>query len=185
MMRTHHPLVGQALPDTATRVTMRPVDDCARFILRIDPQQLATTAIIWGSDLPVSIGGIVAYGDRIAACIGPDEWLLLAPLADQDAIEHAFAHLYQTTIHSLVDVGHREVGIAIEGPDAVLALQTSIAFDVGAMPVGSGCRTIIDRVQIILLRLGEDQFRVEVWHSFADHVWTLLAGICSEIELGY
>ena len=184
-MHTHHPLVGRALPDTATRVAIRPVDDCARFILRIDPQQLATTAIIWGSDLPASIGGLVAHGDRIAACIGPDEWLLLAPLADQDAIEHAFAHLYQTTIHSLVDVGHREVGIAIEGPDAVLALQTSIAFDVGAMPVGSGCRTIIDRVQIILLRLGEDQFRVEVWHSFADHVWTLLAGICSEIELGY
>lgn len=185
MMHTHHPLVGRALLDTATRVTIRPADDCARFILRIDPQQLATTAIIWAAALPDAVGGLVAHGDRIAACIGPDEWYLIAPLPEQDAIEHAFTHLYQTTIHSLVDVGHREVGIAIEGPDAVLALQTSIAFDVGAMPVGSGCRTIIDRVQIILLRLGEDRFRLEVWHSFADHVWTLLAGICNEIELGY
>ena len=85
--------------------------------------------------------------------------------------------------HRNVD-GLTHAGIAVEGHDAVLALQASIAFDIAAMPVGSGCRTIIDRVQIILLREAGESFRVEVWHSFSDHVWNLLAGICREIELG-
>ena len=184
MMHNHHPLVERALAGPSTRVNIRPIEDCARFILRIDPQNLAVVPPVWGSALPTVVGGLVSNGGRMAACIGPDEYYLIAPIAEQDAIENAFAQLYTTTIHSLVDVGHREVGIAVEGPDAALALQASIAFDVGAMAVGSACRTIIDRVQIILLREAQDRFRLEVWHSFADHVWTLLAGICDEIELG-
>jgi len=184
MMQTHHPLVGRALPGAQARVTLRPVEDCARFILRIDPQNLGAASLVWGASLPPTIGGLVSASGRIAACIGPDEWYLIAPLGEPDAIEGAFAELYGATTHSLVDIGHREVGIAIEGPEAVQALQASIAFDIAAMPVASGCRTIIDKVQIILLREAEDRFRIEVWHSFADHVWTLLAGICREIELG-
>ncbi|SFC12976.1 sarcosine oxidase subunit gamma [Devosia psychrophila] len=183
-MHTHHPLVGRALAGPHARVNMRPVEDCARFILRIDPQNLAAASTIWGGNLPPTTGGLVSASGRIATCIGPDEWYLIAPLAEQDAIESAFGELYATTIHSLVDVGHREVGITVEGPEAVLALQATIAFDIAAMPVGSGCRTIIDKAQIILLRQGPDSFRIEVWHSFADHVWNLLAGICREIELG-
>ena len=184
MMHNHHPLTGRVLSDPQSRVTIRPVQDCARFVLRIDPQNLAAASKAWGANLPPAISGLVSDAGRIATCIGPDEWYLVAPLADHDAIESAFAELYATSIHSLVDVGHREVGIAVEGPEAVLALQASIAFDVAAMPIGSGCRTIIDKAQIILLRQGQDAFRVEVWHSFSDHVWNLLAGICREIELG-
>lgn len=185
MMHNHHPLAGRqlSLPRNA-RVTIRPIDDCARFILRIDSQDLAAASNVWGASLPPTIGSFVSASGRIAACIGPDEWFLIAPLGDQDTIERAFAELYATTIHSLVDVGHREVGIAVEGPEAAAALQSSIAFEVTSMPVGGACRTIIDRVQIILFREAEDRFRVEVWHSFADHVWHLLAGICREIELG-
>jgi sarcosine oxidase subunit gamma len=185
MMHNHHPLVGRQLSGPQHGgLTIRPVEDCARFILRINPQDLSAASSIWDADLPAIIGGLVSAAGRIATCIGPDEWYLIAPLAEQEAIETAFAGLYTTTIHSLVDVGHREVGIAVEGPQAVLALQSCIAFEIGAMPVGSGCRTIIDKAQIILLREADDRFRIEVWHSFADHVWHLLAGISREIELG-
>lgn len=185
MFQERHPLIGRKLT-AANRapVSIHSVDNCARFNLRIAPENLAAASGIWGASLPATIGEFAASSGRIAACIGPDEWFLIAPLADQDAIEAAFADLYRTTIHSLVDVGHREVGIVVEGHEAANALQSSIAADINAMPVGSARRTIIDRVQIILIREAEDRFRVEVWHSFADHVWHLLAGICREYELG-
>jgi sarcosine oxidase subunit gamma len=184
MMQEHHPLVGRQLATGNAPVTIRPVENVARFNLRIDPANLAAASAVWGSALPATIGGLVSSGGRLAACIGPDEWFLIAPLGEQGAIEAGFAALYATTIHSLVDIGHREVGIAVEGPAAADALQSSIAFEVGAMAVGEARRTIIDRVQIILLREAETRFRVEVWHSFSDHVWHLLAGICREYELG-
>jgi sarcosine oxidase subunit gamma len=185
MMHHHHPLVGRRVSGVQhARLDIHPHEDCARFILRTAPQTLATASRVWGADLPEKIGGLVSSSGRIATCLGPDEWYLLAPLAQQEAIEREFEQLYATAVHSLVDVGHREVGIAVEGADAVLALQSCIAFDIGTMPIGSGCRTVMDKAQIILLRETEDRFRVEVWHSFADHVWHLLQGISHELELG-
>ncbi|RIY03668.1 sarcosine oxidase [Aureimonas flava] len=183
MFQERHPLVGRNLSG-AGPVSIRPIENCARFNLRVAPADLAAAAAAWGAPLPSAIGTFAAASGRIAACIGPDEWYLIAPTGDGDAIVAAFADLYAITVHSLVDIGHREVGIAVEGPEAAKALQSSIAADVAAMPVGGARRTIIDRVQIILLREAEDRFRIEVWHSFADHVWHLLAAIRREFELG-
>jgi sarcosine oxidase, subunit gamma len=185
MFQERHPLIGRKLA-SANRapVSIHSIDNSTRFSLRIAPADLAGASGVWGAPLPPTIGEFTASAGRIAACIGPDEWYLIAPLGDQDAIEASFADFYKTTVHSLVDVGHREVGIAVEGPEAANALQSCIAADINAMPVGSARRTIIDRVQIILIHEAEDRFHIEVWHSFADHVWHLLAGICREFELG-
>ena len=95
-----------------------------------------------------------------------------------------FAALYATCPHSLVDVGHREIGIAVEGAAAVLALRSACAFDLETMPSGTGMRTIFDKAQIILIRHDENRFRIEVWRSFADHVWGLLQAASREISLG-
>jgi sarcosine oxidase subunit gamma len=88
------------------------------------------------------------------------------------------------TPHSLVDISHREVGILVEGEAALLALRSAIAFDVEAMPVGTGCRTVFDKAQIILIRETENRFRIEVWRSFADHVRHILHAVSREIALG-
>jgi sarcosine oxidase subunit gamma len=82
-----------------------------------------------------------------------------------------------------VDLGHREVGIEIDGADAVLALQSAIPFDVEAIAIPSGCRTIFGKVQIVLVREAEHHFRVEVWRTFADRVWGVLQAASREIEL--
>ena len=119
----------------------------------------------------------------MAIRLGPDEWYLLAAPAEGEAIAARFAELYAATPHSLVDVSHREVGIEVEGSEALLALRSAIAFDIEAMPVGTGCRTLFDKAQIILIREAEDRFRIEVWRSFADHVWGILEAASREIEL--
>jgi sarcosine oxidase subunit gamma len=185
MMEILHPLANREMTGRdATLRSIHPAADCSRFMLRIRPDDLAVASSIWGTRLPGTIGGVTISSGRMAACIGPDEWFLLAPLSEQDAIEPAFASVYSTTLNSLVDISHREVGIEVSGRDAVLALQSVIAFDVGAMPAPGGCRTLMDKVQIILLREAEDRFRIEVWNSFSDHVWHLLHGIYDELKIG-
>jgi heterotetrameric sarcosine oxidase gamma subunit len=56
--------------------------------------------------------------------------------------------------------------------------------DLDALPVGAGVRTLLDSVQVVLLREGEDQFRLEVWRSFAPHLRALLDLGLREIEAG-
>jgi sarcosine oxidase subunit gamma len=184
MMQEHHPLLGREIAvRTATPLSIRAAVDIARFSLRIDPAQLTQASKAFGLDLPAKIGGVTTSGDKSAACLGPDEWHLRAPLSAQASVEAAFADLYAAVPHSLVDVGHREVGIEIEGAAAMLALRSAIPFDIDAMPVPSGCRTIFDKTQIVLVREAADRFRIEVWRSFADHVWGVLQAVSREIEL--
>ncbi|MGV6873163.1 sarcosine oxidase subunit gamma [Pseudochelatococcus sp. B33] len=184
MIPQHHPLIGREISiRKAIPLVIRAAPDNTRFSLRIDPLDVAKASAAFGLDLPTTIGDVATAGGKIAVSIGPDEWHLIAPLVAQEAIENAFAELYAQVPHSLVDIGHREVGIDIEGADAVLVLQSAIAFDVGQMPFPSGRRTIFDRAQIVLVREADHRFRIEVWRSFADHVWGLLQAASREIQL--
>lgn len=184
MLHEHHPLIGRETAIvTATPLSIRVAPDAARFCLRIDPAEIDAASKAFGLKLPAKIGDLAISGEKRAVCLGPDEWYLMAPLAEQDAIEAAFAGLYAQALHSLVDIGHREVGIEVEGAAALLALRSAIAFDIEAMPVGTGCRTIFDKAQIVLIRETEQRFRIEVWRSFADHVWGILEAAGCEIAL--
>jgi sarcosine oxidase subunit gamma len=184
MLHEHHPLIGREIAMRhAAPLSIRVAADAARFSLRIDPAGIDGASKAFGLTLPARIGGLSLSGEKRAVCLGPDEWYLMAPLAEQDAVEAAFADLYPSATHSLVDISHREVGIEVEGAAAMLALRSAIAFDIEAMPVGTGCRTIFDRAQIVLLRETEQRFRIEVWRTFADHVWGLLEAAGREISL--
>jgi sarcosine oxidase subunit gamma len=158
-------------------------NDCARFNLRIAPENLALASKAFGCELPATIGETAASNGRMALCLGPDEWQLLAPLAESDAIEAQFSALYSDCQHSLVDVSHREIGISISGSAATLALRSACPLDLDKIPVGSATRTIFDKAQIVLIRQGQDSFRIEVWQSFADHVWGILQAAGREIAL--
>ncbi len=184
MMHEHHPLVGREIAVRNTSpLNVRVAADGARFNLRIDPAHAAKAAKAFGLALPAKTGEVSLSAGRLAIRLGPDEWHLLAPLAELAAIEGAFAALYEKVPHSLVDVSHREVGIEVEGVAAVLALQSAVPFDIEAMPVGTGCRTIFDKAQIVLVHETPERFRIEVWRSFADHVWGILQAASREIAL--
>ena len=83
----------------------------------------------------------------------------------------------------LVYVSHREIGITVEGPAATLVLSALRAPNLEAMPDGSATRTILDKAQAVLVKHDAQRYRIEVWQSFADHVWTLLAAVSNEIRL--
>ena len=185
MMHAHHPLDGNVITlRNPVALTIRLLADRARFSLRVDPDRRDAASDVLRLNLPGVIGGMVSAGKKTAVCLGPDEWYLTATAADKPEIEAGFAALYAQEPHSLVDVGHREVSIGIEGRKAALALQSAIAFDVQAMKIGTGCRTIFDgKAQIILLRHASDHFQIEVWHSFSEHVWQFLQAVTREIEL--
>ena len=176
--------IGERTRSNAAALSIRVAADCARLSLRIEETSVFRAAEAFGCALPGRIGEVSVSMDRLAIRLGPDEWHLMAPLEDLDAIEQAFAEIYRECPHSLVDISHREVGIDIEGEMAALALCSGIAFDVETMPVGTGCRTIFDKAQIILIREAEDRFRIEVWRSFADHVQGILQAAAREIEMG-
>ena len=165
------------------RVRIGIAPDCARFVLRIDPSGLDRAGAAFGCGLTAAIGAVGLGNGRSALCLGPDEWYLMAPLGDRDAIAAAFSEFYADCPHSLVDVGHRETGIDVGGEAATLALRSAYALDLDSMAAGTATRTLFDRAPIILIRHEPERFRIEVWRSFASHVWGLLQAAGREIAL--
>jgi sarcosine oxidase, subunit gamma len=180
MIQELNALSGQKLPDVGDRLRVAVAEDCARFSLRVRPETLAKAGEAFGCAMPAHIGGLASSGDRLALCLGPDEWFLMAPAAD--AVRDRFATAMEGAF-SLVEVSHREVGIEVRGTAATLALSSVCALDLDSMPPGSATRTILDKVPAVLIKHGPDHYRIEVWQSFADHLWTLLAAVSREVAL--
>ena len=158
--------------------------ETARFSLRIAPADLAAASDAFGLALPTRIGEVSSQGSRRALCLGPDEWILWADEAEGTAIEDAFASLYGTVPNSLVSVSDREIALFLEGPDAATLLAAGCPTDLDRIAPGSGKRTVIDNVQVVLFREGPERWNVEVWRSFLPHVWELLNTANRELAAG-
>jgi sarcosine oxidase, subunit gamma len=118
-------------------------------------------------------------GPRSALWLGPDEWLVI----DEDGADLMGACAGIRALHSAVDVSHRNVGILLDGPhsEAMLSAGCPQDLSLAAFPVGSATRTVLGKVEIVLLRSAPDSFRVEVWRSFSDYAFTLLVEASREI----
>ncbi len=173
-LRQHHPVQGRRHTTVGGSLVLEALPDEARFSLRVDAGNLPACTNAFHCDLAEHIGGAAGRHGRRSLALGPDEWFLLAPENDRDAIATAFAALGSSVSHSLVDVGHRTVAIRIAGPGARDALNSGCPLDLTAIPVGGCTRSVFHKAEFILLRLGEDDFRLEVVRSFADYVWSML-----------
>ena len=156
----------------------------ARLNLRITPSNLAAASAAYGLPLPTTIGQGVAMNGHAAWCLGPDEWLLHAPEAEQTAIVADFAKVRAMAPHSLTVISDREFTIAITGPGAQELLSVACPLDLSRMAPGTAKRTLFDSAQVVLIRDTDDAFRIEVWRSFFPHVYELLDIALREFACG-
>lgn len=142
-----------------------------RISLRVPTESVATLSKALGVTLPQKPKTSASKGSRTALWLGPDEWLVIddanGPLEDCASVE---------ALHSAVGISHRNIAISVTGAGAANTINAGCPQDLSlaAFPVGACSRTILGKVEIVLLRTGEEAFRVECWRSFSDYVFTFL-----------
>lgn len=183
MLEQTHPYSARHIA-VSGRLSVKPAQDMARFVLRFAPEKLIQAEKALGAKIPSRIGQLIKTNNISVACIGPDEFYILAEESEGQGIVASFAKLYETEPHSLVEVSHRETGIDVSGSSAEWLLNAASPLDLSKMEAPGCVRTIFDRVQIILIKMDENNYRIEVWNSFADHVWNLLEAASNEVALG-
>ncbi len=157
-------------------------DAGATYSLRIAPELAASLREAAGFDLTGNINTAISTGGRIAARLGPDEWLLIGP---DSPLTNEIGAALAGHFHALVDVSHRNVGIAVAGREASMVLNAGVPIDLGdaAFPTGSATRTVLGKAEIVLIRLGSDRvYRVECWRSFAPYVRAFLEEAVREFK---
>ena len=148
------------------RLLLQPAAAMARLALRGDALALGAA---FGLALPTQPCRATQAEERSALWLGPDEWLLLGPPGTLDA---------GTAVPgaSVVDIGHRQVGLVLDGPGAMDALAAGCPLDLHptAFPVSMCTRTVFGKAEVMLWRRSAERFHLEVWRSFAAYVHGLL-----------
>lgn len=149
-----------------------------RLALRAPEKSLAALSRALGVKLPVAPKSSITKGARSALWLGPDEWLVIDD-GDKDPLEDCAR---VKVLHSAVGVSHRNVGISVAGPRAAETINAGCPQDLSlaSFPVGACSRTILGKVEIVLLRTGDAAFRVECWRSFSDYVLTFLTDAAND-----
>jgi sarcosine oxidase subunit gamma len=165
-----------ALAASAQAVSITPAAPLARFSFRGRGGAVDLAGKAFGIALPLEACRAATSGQRAALWLGPEEWLLLAPVDEAAAIIEAFARELGAEPHALVEVSHRNTALEITGPKADLLLNTGNPLDLGltAFPVGMCTRTLLAKAEIVLWRRTPDRFHMEVWRSFGAYVWQYL-----------
>jgi sarcosine oxidase, subunit gamma len=156
---------------------VEPLPPAARFVLRGGEAVCRAAGGVLGVDVPQQACRAASAGTHSCLWLGPDEWLVLAPTADGAALEARLNDALRELPHSLVDVSHRQVALALTGASATLLLAAGCPLDLDAraFPVGMCTRTMLAKAEIVLWRQAPERFRLEVWRSFAPYVTQYLA----------
>jgi sarcosine oxidase subunit gamma len=156
----------------AKDVTLAVLPPAERVSLRAPAASIAALGKALGVELPQKPRSSATKDGRTALWLGPDEWFVIDdsgkdPLADLVGV---------SALHSAVGVSHRNVAISVTGPAAEATINAGCPQDLSlkTFPVGAASRSVLGKVEIVLLRTAEDDFRVECWRSFSDYVWTFL-----------
>ncbi|MET0748287.1 MAG: sarcosine oxidase subunit gamma [Rhizobium sp.] len=165
------PLSGRHGGSAGVRLT--PTAPASRISLRAPDESVAALSSVLGRTLPTSPKTSASSGSRVALWLGPDEWLVI----DDGTVDLVAVAGGSGLLHSAADVSHRNIGIIVSGPDAEACLSAGCPQDLSlaAFPVGACSRTLFGKVEIVLLRLDAETFRVECWRSFSEYVFGLLA----------
>ena len=156
----------------------------ARLIVRGGERAIGIIGEAFGVPLPHDACRASIAGARAALWLGPDEWLMIAPDSDGERLLRELTDALGQEPASVVDVSHRQIGITVAGPAAIDALNSFNALDLAesAFPVGMCTRTMLAKAEIVLWRTGPDEFRIEVWRSFAPYVSAFLGEAARGID---
>jgi sarcosine oxidase, subunit gamma len=153
-------------------VKLIPATPASRISLRAGADAVAALSTALGLTLPTTPKTSAQSGTRIAFWLGPDEWLVI----DESEADLMAPCAKSGTVHSATDVSHRNTAIVVSGPGAARTLNTACPLNLSlkTFPVGAVTRTVFGKIEMVLYRMSEDEFRVECWRSFAEYAFGML-----------
>lgn len=163
-------------------VLVTPANHMAHLLLHCEPHEAPPMAKHLGlslPDTPLSVGRARGWA---ALHLAPDEWLLIGPQEEADAMTEAFDEAAIQWPHSLVDISDRGLAFDVEGSGAERLLASGCPLDLApaSFPVDRCTRTVLGKAMVMIWRTGTRRFRLEVARSFAPYVVKLLSTAARE-----
>ncbi len=171
---------GPHIFDCGVRIDILP--GCTRHVVQIAQQDLAAAEKKFDPPLPRRVGAMSVDADRLVLCLGPEEFLFLAPLGDKANLAAQLGSSSRKIPLSHVDIGHRQTALEISGRRSEALLSAGCPLDLHAMPVPGCTRSVFEGVQLVVMKLAPNRYRLEVANSYAPFVRDLLCKAGQEMD---
>jgi sarcosine oxidase subunit gamma len=142
-----------------------------------DPAFSGAVHTVTGLALPVAANTASMGTDRQMLWLGPDEWLLQCPIGQGAALEATLRQALAGQHFSVVNVGHGNTVLRIQGPGAadLLSRGCPLDFHASVFAAGQVAQSHISRANAtILCRQAGSHYEVTVRRSFADYLFRWL-----------
>ena len=142
-----------------------------------DPAFSGAVHTVTGLALPVVANTASMGTDRQLLWLGPDEWLLQCPIGQGAALEATLRQALAGQHFSVVNVGHGNTVLRIQGPGAADLLSRGYPLDFHASVFAAGqvAQSHISRANAtILCRQAGSHYEITVRRSFADYLFRWL-----------
>ncbi len=159
----------------ASGVQMAVLAPTTRLSVRGGPAAATAIGLAIEVLLPTVPCRSVIARNRAALWLGPDEWLIIGP---ENALDLTVRAMNAASHHlaSVVDISHRSHTLELSGPYAAWCLNgfCALDLDIRAFPVGMCTRTLFGKVGVILWRIGQEVFQLDVGRSLLPYIWDCL-----------
>ena len=186
----HLGLAAKATADNASAdIVLSEIAHRCQINLRgnaVDPAFTAALHSVTGLVLPAEANSFSSEGALSCLWLAPDEWLIVGSGGGEIEItarlRAALGHLHA----AVTDVSEARTTVVIAGPQArdLLAKGTSIDLHPRVFGPGRCVQTGFAGANIVLRQTDDTPtFEIIVLNSFAEHLWTWLAGACREYRV--
>ena len=186
----HADVSNQVGVDGRSSVMLEELAFYVHLNLRCDPsdsQTLTAASTIFGVGLPLTPNTFHETSDTRIHWLGPDEWLVLAPMTEihlSEKINSAWAGLH----HSVTDITGGQTVVRIEGERAGQLLNQGRTLDLHhrTFKVGHCAQSLLAHVPVLISRGSNDEngicrFDLVVRRSYADYLAKWLLDAAREI----
>lgn len=171
-------------------VTIAELPFLTQIVLRGDAGDAGFQAAIrsvTGCEVPVTANTVAAVADCSALWLGPDEWLIIGPAAEERRLADGIRAALGPRHASMVDVSASRAVIELGGVKAREVLMKGCGLDLHPRAFGPGqcAQTILARAQIILWQSeAAPRYRILVRNSFAPYLAAWLLDAMAEFSTG-
>lgn len=139
---------------------------------------------VLGMAPPVEPNTVTSSGEINVLWLGPDEWLVTAPVETGSDLTERLESALVGMHHSVIDVSQGRIVLELEGAEARAVLAQGVSLDLRPRAFGPGhcAQTGLARVPVILQQIdATPRFRIFVRESFAPYVTEWLKSTIAEL----
>ena len=170
-------------------VNLSELPNLEHFNLRLQPDDshlLDRLQDALGFQISLEPNTFVIHENILCSWLGPDEWLIVAPLDQSNRVEAAVRENLIDQFATLTRIGSAQTIIRVSGLHAIEFLSRGIAIDLdpSCFKPGQCVQTIMAHANVTVLNHSQEEsiFDLIVRRSFADHLWRWLLDIGQEAE---